>query len=148
PDESKECQMEVFERRESRVREYCRSFPTVFTTAQGNRMTNQEGRVYLDFFSGAGALNYGHNDPAMEAALIDYIRSHGVNHGLDMATEAKETFLKTFEEVILQPRGMDYKLQFTGPTGTNAVEAALKLARKVKCRRNIVHFTHGFHGMS
>ncbi|GAB3682096.1 diaminobutyrate--2-oxoglutarate transaminase [Salinisphaera aquimarina] len=140
--------MEIIERLESEVRVYCRSFPTVFTTAQGNRMTAKDGRVYLDFFSGAGALNYGHNDPDMEKALIDYIRSHGVNHGLDMATEAKERFLRTFDEVIMKPRGMDYKLQFPGPTGTNANEAALKLARKVTGRSGLIHFTHSFHGMT
>src|SRR5699024_3748709 len=133
---------------ESQVRVYCRSFPTVFSTAQGNRMTARDGRVYLDFFSGAGALNYGHNDPAMENTLIDYIRRHGVNHGLDMATEAKETFLQTFQETILKPRGMDYRLQFPGPTGTNANEAALKLARKVTGRSGMVHFTRSFHGMT
>lgn len=140
--------MEIIERLESQVRVYCRSFPTVFTTAQGNRMTAKDGRVYLDFFSGAGALNYGHNDPAMETALIDYIRAHGVNHGLDMATEAKETFLEAFEEIVMKPRSMDYKLQFPGPTGTNAIEAALKLARKATGRSGLVHFTHSFHGMT
>lgn len=140
--------MQVIERLESQVRTYCRSFPTVFTTAQGNRMTDKHGRVYLDFFSGAGALNYGHNDPDMENALIDYIKSHGVNHGLDMATEAKERFLETFDEVIMKPRGMDYKLQFPGPTGTNANEAAIKLARKATGRSGLIHFTQSFHGMT
>ena len=140
--------MEIIERLESQVRVYCRSFPTVFKTAQGNRMTAEDGTVYLDFFSGAGALNYGHNDAAMEDALVDYIRAHGVNHGLDMATTAKQTFLETLEEVVLKPRGMDYKLQFPGPTGTNAIEAALKLARKVTGRSGLIHFTHSFHGMT
>lgn len=140
--------MDIIERLESQVRVYVRSFPTVFTTAQGNRLTDENGRVYLDFFSGAGALNYGHNDAVMQKALIDYIQSGGINHGLDMATAAKQTFLQTFEDVIMKPRGMDYKIQFTGPTGTNAVEAALKLARKVKGRSGMVHFTHSFHGMT
>ncbi|MBZ9567249.1 diaminobutyrate--2-oxoglutarate transaminase [Modicisalibacter tunisiensis] len=140
--------MDTIERLESQVRAYVRSFPKVFTEAKGNRLTATDGTRYLDFFSGAGALNYGHNDAAMKRALLDYIQRDGINHGLDMATEAKETFLATFEAVILKPRGMDYKLQFPGPTGTNAVEAALKLARKVKGRSRIVHFTHGFHGMT
>ncbi|MDN5939326.1 MAG: diaminobutyrate--2-oxoglutarate transaminase, partial [Salinisphaera sp.] len=140
--------MEVIDRLESRVRVYCRSFPTVFTTAQGNRLTDQNDRHYLDFFSGAGALNYGHNDPVMEKALIEYIRSHGINHGLDMATAAKQTFLQTFDDVIMKPRGMDYKIMFPGPTGTNANEAALKLAHKVTGRSGMLHFTHSFHGMT
>lgn len=140
--------MDVIDRLESQVRAYCRSFPTVFITARGNRLTDEHGHQYLDFFSGAGALNYGHNDPDMEDALVDYIRAHGINHGLDMATGAKQTFLKTFEEMVLKPRGMDYRIQFPGPTGTNANEAALKLAHKVTGRSNVIHFTHSFHGMT
>ncbi|HET7313468.1 diaminobutyrate--2-oxoglutarate transaminase [Salinisphaera sp.] len=140
--------MDTIERLESEVRGYVRSFPTEFATARGNRMTDVHGHEYLDFFSGAGALNYGHNDRDMEAALLDYIQSGGINHGLDMATEAKVRFMETFEEVILKPRKLDYKLQFPGPTGTNAVEAALKLARKYTGRSGMVHFTHSFHGMT
>ncbi len=140
--------LDVIERLESEVRGYVRSFPTEFKTARGNRITDVHGREYLDFFSGAGALNYGHNDPDMEAELLDYIRSGGINHGLDMATEAKVRFMEAFEEIILKPRGLDFKLQFPGPTGTNANEAALKLARKYTGRSSMVHFTHSFHGMT
>ncbi|WP_353222290.1 diaminobutyrate--2-oxoglutarate transaminase [Salinisphaera hydrothermalis] len=140
--------MDIINRLESEVRGYVRSFPTEFKTARGNRMTDVDGHEYLDFFSGAGALNYGHNDPDMEAALLDYIKSGGINHGLDMATEAKTRFMETFEEIILKPRKLDYKFQFPGPTGTNAVEAALKLARKYTGRSGMIHFTHSFHGMT
>lgn len=140
--------MDIINRLESKVRGYVRSFPTEFKTARGNRITDVNGREYLDFFSGAGALNYGHNDRDMEAALLDYIKSGGINHGLDMATEAKARFMETFEQVILKPRQLDYKLQFPGPTGTNAVEAALKLARKYTGRSGMIHFTHSFHGMT
>lgn len=140
--------MEVITRLESNVRGYVRSFPRVFATARGNRMTTSEGEVYLDFFSGAGALNFGHNDVDMESALLDYIREGGVNHGLDMATQAQETFLQTLDEVVLKPRGMDYRIQFPGPAGTIANEAALKLARKIKGRDTILHFTRSFHGMT
>jgi diaminobutyrate-2-oxoglutarate transaminase len=65
-----------------------------------------------------------------------------------MATTAKEKFLLAFEDHILKPRNMQYKMQFCGPTGANAVEAAVKLARKVTGRRNMVAFTNGFHGVS
>ncbi|MGD8862116.1 MAG: diaminobutyrate--2-oxoglutarate transaminase [Myxococcales bacterium] len=140
--------MDIFERRESQVRGYCRSFPTVFTTAQNARQTDDKGRTYIDFFAGAGVLNFGHNNERMKAALIEYIQNDGVTHSLDMFTEAKAKFLERFEKVILEPRGMDYRVQFTGPTGTNAVEAALKLARKVTGRKSIVSFTDGFHGMT
>ncbi|MCT2593798.1 diaminobutyrate--2-oxoglutarate transaminase [Streptomyces sp. N2-109] len=140
--------LSVFETVESEVRSYCRGWPTIFDRAQGAHMYDEDGHTYLDLFAGAGTLNYGHNNPVLKRALIDYIERDGVTHGLDMSTSAKRAFLETFQEVILKPRGMDHKVMFPGPTGTNAVEAALKLARKVKGRESIVSFTNAFHGMS
>jgi diaminobutyrate-2-oxoglutarate transaminase len=140
--------LSVFETLESEVRSYCRGWPAVFDRAQGSQLTDEDGHKYLDFFAGAGSLNYGHNNPILKRALIDYIERDGITHGLDMATTAKRYFLKTFEEVVLRPRDLRYKVMFPGPTGTNAVEAALKLARKVKNRESIVSFTNAFHGMS
>ncbi|UGT41603.1 diaminobutyrate--2-oxoglutarate transaminase [Nocardia yamanashiensis] len=138
----------VFETLESNVRGYCRSWPTIFDTARGAWLTNEHGKDYLDFFAGAGALNYGHNNPVLKRALIDYIASDGITHGLDMSTVAKARLLETIREVLLAPRGFDYKVQFPGPTGANAVEAALKLARKVTGRTTILNFTNAFHGMT
>ncbi|MCG7583349.1 diaminobutyrate--2-oxoglutarate transaminase [Mycolicibacterium poriferae] len=133
---------------ESEVRSYCRGWPTVMDTAQGSWVTDVDGRRYLDFFGGAGALNYGHNNPALKQALIDYLTSDKIVHSLDMATVAKTDFLRTFNDVILAPRKLDYKVQFPGPTGANAVESALKLARKVTGRESIINFTNAFHGMT
>lgn len=138
----------IFEAHESVVRSYCRSFPTVFTRAKGARLWDESGREYLDFFAGAGALNYGHNPDNLKRALLDYLLEDQITHSLDMHTAAKAGFIEAMQQVILQPRQMDYKLMFTGPTGTNAVESALKLARKVKQRQNVVYFTNGFHGMT
>lgn len=140
--------LQVFENLESNVRSYSRSFPTKFQRASGYHMWDVEGKAYIDFFAGAGALNYGHNPPEMKLKLIEYLTSDGVSHSLDMATEAKERFLTRFNDVILQPRGMNYKVMFPGPTGTNAVESALKLARKVTGRQTIMSFTNAFHGMT
>ncbi|WP_299443482.1 diaminobutyrate--2-oxoglutarate transaminase [uncultured Rhodospira sp.] len=140
--------LDVFDRHESAVRSYVRSFPDVFTTAKGHLVQGESGRSYIDFFAGAGALNYGHNDDAMKAALIEYIAGDGIAHALDMGTTAKARFLERFHEVILAPRGLEHKVLFPGPTGTNAVEAALKLARKVTGREKIVSFTNAFHGMT
>lgn len=140
--------MNVFERHESEVRSYCRHFPAVFDRAKGDRIWDDQGNEYIDFFAGAGALNYGHNDPAMQEALIDYVRADGVVHSLDMSTTARGRFLERFHSLVLEPRGLDYKVMFPGPTGTNCVEAALKLARKVTGRQLIVSFTGGFHGMT
>jgi len=136
------------DRLESKVRSYCRSFPVVFKRAQGSVLEDEEGKKYIDFLAGAGTLNYGHNNPTLKRELLRYIESDGIAHGLDMATKAKRDFLETFESLILRPRGMKYKVQFTGPTGTNAVEAALKIARKVTGRQTIVSFTNGFHGVT
>lgn len=138
----------IFNELESEVRAYCRSFPTVFTSAQGYVIKDGQGKNYIDFFSGAGALNYGHNHPHLKARLLDYIANDGITHSLDMATDAKANFLNKFQEIILQPREMDYKIMFPGPTGTNAVESALKLARKVTGRDTIISFTNAFHGMT
>ncbi len=141
--------MKHFEQNESGVRSYCRSFPVIFKQAQGAELIAEDGTRYIDFLAGAGTLNYGHNHPVLKQALLDYIESDGLTHGLDMYSLAKQRFLETFNRIILKPRGMqEYLVQFTGPTGTNAVEAALKLARKVTGRNNIISFTNGFHGVS
>jgi diaminobutyrate-2-oxoglutarate transaminase len=140
--------MRTFDRLESEVRGYIRSFPTIFTKAQNAVLTDENGQQYIDFLAGAGSLNYGHNNPVLKQALVDYLAEDGIVHGLDMATSAKEKFLRTFEERILKPRQMQYKMQFTGPTGTNAVEAAIKLARNVTGRQSVISFTNGFHGVT
>nr|WP_246300744.1 diaminobutyrate--2-oxoglutarate transaminase [Actinopolyspora biskrensis] len=140
--------MSVFEERESNVRSYCRDWPAVFDRAQGSHLYDERGRPYLDFFAGAGALNYGHNNPVLKRALLDYLERDGITHGLDMASAAKRSFLEAFEHYALRPRDLSYTVMFPGPTGTNAVEAALKLARKVTGRETIVSFTNAFHGMS
>ncbi len=140
--------VEVFETYESEVRSYCRKFTAVFATAKGSKIWDEEGREYLDFFDGAGALNYGHNNDYIKEKLIDYLQKDGISHALDMYTGPKRDFIEYFEDNILKPRNLDYKLMFTGPTGTNAIEAALKLARKVTKRTNIFALMGCFHGMT
>ena len=140
--------MNMIEKHESEVRSYCRNWPVSFERARGPLQWDTEGNRYIDFFSGAGSLNYGHNEPRLKQALLDHLAADGVIHSLDMVTPAKERFLERFAEVILAPRGLDYKVQFPGPTGTNAVEAAMKLARKATGRERIVSFTNAFHGMT
>jgi diaminobutyrate-2-oxoglutarate transaminase len=140
--------MGIFEDRESAVRSYCRIWPKVFDRAAGSWLYDEDGRAYLDFFTGASALNYGHNNPALKQALQDYIADDRVIHSLDMHTVAKREFLTAFDELILQPRRLDYRVQFPGPAGANAVEAALKLARKATGRTEVISFTGAFHGMT
>jgi len=138
----------VFERRESNVRGYCRSFPAVFSRARGATIWDEHGRAYVDFFAGAGTINYGHNEARLKAAVIAHLADDAIVHSLDLYTVAKRDFLEEFERTILAPRGLDYRIQFPGPTGTNAVESALKLARKITGRRTVVSFSRGYHGMT
>ncbi|MCP8900692.1 aspartate aminotransferase family protein [Gilvimarinus xylanilyticus] len=140
--------MSIFEQRESEIRGYCRVYPVVFDTASNARQKDDQGNEYIDFFAGAGVLNFGHNNERMKRAVIDYIERDGVTHHLDMHSTAKQTFMESFAKTILEPRDMPHKMQFMGPTGTNAVEAALKIARRATGRTEIVAFTHGFHGMT
>ncbi len=140
--------LETIDGLESGVRGYVRLFPTVFDSAVGSELFDIRGKRYVDFFCGAGTLNYGHNNSYANEALVEYIQRNGIQHGLDTATRAKIEFLQDFQSIILEPRNLDYRVQFTGPTGTNAVEAAIKLARKQKQRSHVIAFTHGYHGHS
>lgn len=133
---------------ESNVASYNNAFPVVVDRAKDSHIYAEDGTEYIDFFSGAGANNYGHNPDVLKNALFDYIGRDGINNSLDIASVAKRDFIDAYCRHILEPRGLDYKLMFTGPTGTNAVEAALKLVRKVKGRSEVVAFTRGFHGVS
>lgn len=139
---------ETFEKYESNIRSYCRKWPVEFVSAKGSIYKDTEGNEYIDFFDGAGALNYGHNPDYIKEKLIKYLESDGIVHALDMYTVPKENFINYFEEKILKPRKLDYKIAFPGPTGTNSIELALKLARKVKQRPYIWAFTGAFHGMT
>ncbi len=140
--------MSIYEELESEVRSYSRSFPTVFSKAKMAKMYDEAGKEYRDFFAGAGARNYGHNNDYIKKRIIEYLEGDGIIHSLDMFASAKSAFLETLRERLLRPRNLDYKVMFCGPTGTNAVEAALKLCRKVKGRQNIFAFMGAFHGMT
>lgn len=140
--------MNIFEQYESNVRSYCRSFPVTFHRAKDAIVYSEAGKAYIDFLAGAGALNYGHNNDYIKQQVLLYLDADAITHGLDLQTSAKEKFLTTFSETVLSPKGLDYRIQFCGPTGTNAVEAALKLARKIKKRAGIFSFMGAYHGMT
>ena len=146
--DGKKMNIKAFEEYESQVRSYCRKFPTVFVRSKGAKQYDEDGKEYIDFFMGAGALNYGHNNDYIKEKLVKYLLDDGVTHAMDMYTKPKREFIEYFEDNILKPRGLDYKIMFPGPTGTNSVEAALKLARKVTGRQTIFAFMGCFHGMS
>ena len=138
--------MKIFDSLDSSVVSYSRSTKMLLKKGSGHLIQDEKGNTYLDFLSGCGALNYGHNDSDMKRALLNYIADDNISMGLDFYFEAKEAFLTAFDRFILKPRNLYYKLQFTGPTGTNAVEAAIKIARKFTQKSNIISFTNGYHG--
>lgn len=140
--------LDIFVKHESSARSYCRNFPTIFKRAQDYYLYDTQGQAYLDFLSCAGAVNYGHNPPVLKQALLQYINEDGIQAALDMHSEAKATFIEAFNTLIQKPRGLNYIMQFTSPTGTSVVESAIKLARKASGRGNVIAFTNGFHGMS
>lgn len=138
----------ILEQMESNVRSYCRKYPTVFSKAKNAEMFNTDGTRYIDFLAVAGSMNYGHNNPEIKKAIIDYLAEDNIINALDMYTEAKQLFFQTFNDKILKPRKLEYKIMCCGPTGTNAIEAALKLARKNTSRTEIIAFSGAFHGMT
>ncbi|WP_346659603.1 aminotransferase class III-fold pyridoxal phosphate-dependent enzyme [Bradyrhizobium sp. 146] len=140
--------MQAFEVLKSTVRSYSRSFPAIFSRARGSILLTEYGRKAIDFLSGAGASNYGHNNHQIKADIAEYFASDAMVHGLDMATPAKLGFMETFSSLIVRERNLLYPFQFSGSTGANAIEAALKLSRKVTGRQSNISFTHGYHGMS
>lgn len=138
----------IFAEIESQVRSYCRKFPVEFSKARNSELFAKDGTRYIDFLDVAGSMNYGHNNPYIKKAIMDYLADDTIINALDLYTEAKAAFLNTLEEQILEPRSLNYKVMCCGPTGTNAIEAALKLARKNKKRTNVFAFSGAFHGMS
>jgi len=139
---------QTFEKYESNVRSYCRKFPVTFNRAKDSFMYDNKGERYIDLLCGAGSINFGHNNQLILDAVIKYMQEDGILMSLDLQTRAKEDFLTAFNQIILEPRDLQYKIQFTSPSGTSAVESAVKLARKVTGRQNVICFTNGFHGMS
>jgi diaminobutyrate-2-oxoglutarate transaminase len=138
----------IFGEVESQVRSYCRKFPVEFSKALNSELFATDGTRFIDFLNVAGSMNYGHNNPYIKKAVMDYLADDSIINALDLYTDAKAAFFTTLKTQILEPRGLDYKVMCCGPTGTNAIEAALKLARKNKRRTNVFAFFGAFHGMS
>ena len=101
----------IFEKRESQVRSYCRKYPVVFDKARNAEMFSEDGTRYIDFLAVAGSMNYGHNNPEIKKAILDYLSEDRIINALDMYTEAKEDFLQTFEDLILAQGAVQQLLQ-------------------------------------
>ncbi|MGW6916308.1 diaminobutyrate--2-oxoglutarate transaminase family protein [Kitasatospora sp. NPDC054939] len=136
------------ERRESAARTYARNLPVAPATAAGAVVTGVDGRTYLDCLAGAGSLALGHNHPEVVAALQQTLGSGALLHALDMITPQKDSFTTELLHRLPGELRDRARLHFCGPAGTDAVEAALKLARHATGRRGVVAFTGAYHGMT
>ena len=132
---------------ESKVRSYPRKLPFAIASAKGAWITDVEGNEYIDCLSGAGTLALGHNHAVVKDSIQRALDSHLPMHTLDITTPLKDAFSERIYN-LLSTKDDEYCLQFCGPTGADAVEAALKLAKQVTGRTGIISFSGGYHGMT
>jgi diaminobutyrate-2-oxoglutarate transaminase len=134
------------QRWESAARTYPRHLPIAIAEASGSFVRDVDGNVFIDFLTGAGVLSLGHNHPELVKVAAEQLATH--THGLDFPTPAKDAF--TQAQLSMLPAGMRdrTKLHFCGPTGANAVDAALKLCKTATGRGDVISFQGGFHGSS
>jgi len=134
--------------RESAARTYARALPIVPVRARGLTIEGADGRRYLDCLSGAGTLALGHNHPVVLEAIRKVLDSGAPLHVLDLATPVKDAFITELFRTLPPGLADHARVQFCGPAGTDAVEAALKLARAATGRTGILAFTGAYHGMT
>ncbi|QOZ13497.1 aminotransferase class III-fold pyridoxal phosphate-dependent enzyme [Bradyrhizobium sp. CCBAU 51765] len=122
--------------------------PAILGRARGSIALTVDGRKIIDFYSGGGSLNYGHNNHQIREVILEYLASDAVVNGFKMATSAKLKFVETFRSVVLRERSLpQYRFEFPGPSGANAIDVALEFSRKVTGRQNVVLFTRGHSGV-
>ncbi|WP_407640652.1 diaminobutyrate--2-oxoglutarate transaminase [Actinacidiphila alni] len=134
--------------RESAARTYARSLPVVPVRARGMTVEAADGRRYLDCLSGAGTLALGHNHPVVLEAIRGVLDSGAPLHVLDLATPVKDAFTTALFETLPPELAEHGRIQFCGPAGTDAVEAAIKLARTATGRGGLLAFSGAYHGMT
>ncbi|WP_175522835.1 diaminobutyrate--2-oxoglutarate transaminase family protein [Streptomyces sp. CAI-85] len=134
--------------RESAARTYARALPIVPVRARGLTIEGADGRRYLDCLSGAGTLALGHNHPVVLEAIRKVLDSGAPLHVLDLATPVKDAFITELFRTLPPGLADHARVQFCGPAGTDAVEAALKLVRAATGRTGVLAFTGAYHGMT
>ena len=139
---------EFVRQRESRARTYATRFDRVFGEALGTRLYDTEGRPYLDCLAAAGTLALGHNHPYVVHAVTEFLRSNRIQQALDLTTPAKYQFLRKLYECLPWEFAVHARVQFCGPSGADAVEAALKLFKTATGRSAVLAFHGAYHGMS
>jgi len=132
---------------ESNARSYPRKFPIAINKAKGSWIEDVQGTTYLDFLCGAGTLALGHNDEEVNQAMVDLITSGAPLHTLDLTTPTKDRFVETIFSLVPQELQTNGKIQFCSPSGTDAVDAAIKLCKTATGRSSVIAFSGGYHGM-
>lgn len=132
---------------ESNARSYPRHFPLAIRRALGSWIEDVEGNRYLDGLAGAGTLALGHNHPAVIATMKDVLDSGLPLHTLDITTPVKDRFTETLLSKIPAAMQGRARMQFCGPTGSDAAEAAIKLCKIATNRDAVISFQGGYHGM-
>jgi len=135
-------------RQESNARSYPRRIPLALKRAKGLYVEDVEGRTFIDCLAGAGTLALGHNHPVVIEAIQQVLADELPLHTLDLTTPVKDRFVQDLFGLLPAALAAEAKIQFCGPTGTDAVEAALKLARTATGRSTVLSFQGGYHGMS
>jgi diaminobutyrate-2-oxoglutarate transaminase len=131
---------------ESRARSYPRAVPIALEEGRGATVKDADGNTYLDFFGGAGTLNVGHSNPAVARAASE--QQEKLVHALDFPTRARLALMHRLKELLPGALKRTARIHFGGPTGSDAVEAALKLVRAHTGRRPVVAFQGAYHGMT
>ena len=134
--------------RESNARSYPRRIPIAIKEAEGVHVKDMDGKVYIDCLAGAGTLALGHNHPVVVEAMKKLLDSKHPLHTLDLTTPLKEQFVDELFASLPQEFAKDARIQFCGPTGADAIEAAIKLVKTATGRRSILSFQGGYHGCS
>jgi diaminobutyrate-2-oxoglutarate transaminase len=133
--------------KESNARNYAETFKMVISSGKNDIIVDSEGKEYIDFLTGAGTLPLGHNDVETNESLIQYIKTSGIQQGLDFSTPTKALFVKTLLDCLPDKMKGNYKVQFCGPTGSDAVDAAIKLFKINTKRSSIISFNGAYHGV-
>lgn len=136
------------EQHESAVRSYPRRLPIAIKQAYGALVEDTRGQLFLDCLAGAGTLALGYNHPEINQALKDELDSGLPYQTLDIATEAKTNFIKSVKHFLPQQLADNCVIQFCGPSGADAVEAAIKLAKQTTGRNTMFAFRGAYHGMT
>lgn len=141
-----EALLSMQEKRESNARSYPRRLPLAIKRAEGIYLTDMDGKQYIDCLAGAGTLALGHNHTVVREAIKDFMKSYVPLHTLDLTTPVKEAFIDEVFASLPPSFAEKAKIHFCGPTGADAVEAALKLVKTATGNRAILSFQGGYHG--